>query len=33
MFIFSRSFAGPLTAVALLALLVLLDVLFGFGVP
>lgn len=33
MFIFNRSLAGPLTAVALLALLVLLDALFGVGVP
>jgi hypothetical protein len=32
MFIFSRSFAGPLVAVALLALLVVLDALLGVGV-
>jgi hypothetical protein len=33
MFIFNRSLAGPLTAVVLLALLALLDALFGVGVP
>jgi hypothetical protein len=32
MFIFNRSLAGPLVAVALLALLVILDSLFGVGV-
>jgi len=33
MFIFNRSLAGPLTALTLLALLVLLDALLGVGVP
>jgi hypothetical protein len=33
MFIFNRSPSGPLVAVALLALLVVLDTLFGVGVP
>ena len=32
MFIFNRSRAGPLVAVALIALLVVLDALFGVGV-
>ena len=32
MFIFHRSLAGPLVAVALIALLVVLDALFGVGV-
>ena len=33
MFIFNRSLAGPLAAVVLLALLVVLDALFVVGVP
>jgi len=33
MFIFKRSLAGPLVAAVLLALLVVLDALFGVGVP
>ena len=32
MFIFNRALAGPLDAVALIALLVVLDSLFGVGV-
>jgi len=33
MFIFHRSIAGPVAALTLLALLVVLDALFRFGAP